>query len=127
MNYKCQLISYLIFYSDHLKQSNVDATNIFRSQKVKHNSLTIEAGKVIKMNKKKSADRKIVKILISLTILFVLSYIPMILRLTKVIPDFSMMYVYFINHCGNPIIYFSLDDYFRKEMKIIANKFKCWK
>ena len=72
------------------------------------------------------ADRKVIKIFVSITILFTLSFIPSILHLTRAVKYFPMIYAYFINHFTNPIIYYVIDINVRNDMNALFRKFKFW-
>ena len=77
--------------------------------------------------KGKPIDTKTVKLFISITVLFVLSFLPPILQLLETVNQFYIMYAYFINHFGNPVIYFIIDSNFREEFRQEVKIIKCWK
>ena len=65
-----------------------------------------------------SRDTKTIKIFISISLLFVLSFLPSVLILLGFVSDFAVLfYAYFINHFGNPIVYFIIDKQFRDQLK----------
>ena len=74
---------------------------------------------------KNSAVHKTIKIFISVIILFLVAYIPSVFKMTNLVEEFfPIMYAYFINHFGNPIIYYVIDDMFRKEVNRVVPKLK---
>ena len=80
-----------------------------------------------KSHTKKST--KTVKVFLSLTLLFIISFVPTILGTLIFQEYYFLRYGYFINHFGNPIIYFLLDNVFRSEiysfLEKVKAKFKC--
>ena len=58
-------------------------------------------------------SRKAVKIFLAITGLYIFSFTPVFLNFARLVDDFTINYIYFLNHIGNPIIYFIVDDTFR--------------
>ena len=65
------------------------------------------------------------KMFAAISLLFVLSYAPVLMVIVNVSNNFHILYVYLINHVGNPIIYFVVNEHFRKDVKKIWAKI--WK
>ena len=72
------------------------------------------------------ADKRVIKIFISLTALFFVSFIPLLLKLLGAIEAMTMFYVYFSNHAANPVIYYVIDTGFRAEANRYLGKLKFW-
>ena len=73
----------------------------------------------------KAANKKLLKIFLTISLLFFVSFVPVFLAMTGVIHNFYVMYAYFINHFGNPIIYFYIDKSFRKDTYRLAKIILC--
>ena len=80
-----------------------------------------------KAKKRESVDTKTIKLCASLTLLFLLSFPPVLLNILQVTKSFFIVYLYFINHFGNPIIYCFVNTDFRTELFIISEKLQFWK
>ena len=70
-------------------------------------------------------DIKVIKIFFCITLLFLVSFIPVLIRFLSLIDSFYIVYAYFINHFGNPIIYMYLDLSFRKKVTGVIKKILC--
>ena len=66
--------------------------------------------------KSQHRDTKTIKMFIAIAVLFVVSFLPAVLMLLDIVNSFSVMYAYFINHFGNPIIYYIIDNQFREQV-----------
>ena len=65
-----------------------------------------------------SRDTKTIKIFIAISLLFVLSFLPSVLILFGFVNGFAVVfYAYFVNHFGNPIVYFIIDKNIREQLK----------
>ena len=71
-------------------------------------------------------DRKVIKVFQALTVLFLASFLPLFLQLTNTIDNMLVLYPYFLNHFGNSIIYYVIDEEFRAEANRIRYKMKFW-
>ena len=67
-------------------------------------------------------ERRSIKIFISMTLLFLISFIPYIFGLTGFFKSPFVLYLYFINHFGNSLIYFIIDSNFRNEANRVLKK-----
>ena len=67
-----------------------------------------------------------VKVFVGVTILFLVSYTPAIMRVSMV-EGLFLKYVYMINHIGNPIIYYAMNKQFRENANALLGKWirKC--
>ena len=112
-------------------QGNSITTKIALATKRDEAKTETQGNHAMKINKtakmgKNSALHKTIKIFISVTILFLVAYIPSVFKMTNLVEDFfPIMYAYFINHFGNPIIYYVMDEMFRKEVNRVVGKLKC--
>ena len=73
-----------------------------------------------------TVNKKMIKIFAAITLLFVFSFAPCILFMFNIARPFHLMYAYFINHCGNPFVYYFLDKSFREEVKSIFFRLRFW-
>ena len=71
-----------------------------------------------------SRHRKVFVLFASITMLFVLSHVLFALKAIFKI-DVPLHLIYFVNHVGNPLIYFAHNKQFRKDVGVIAKKLKC--
>ena len=78
----------------------------------------IEQSNTIKTNKHKIRDTKTIKIFIAVSFLFVFSFLPFLFIILDIFESFALVYVYFINHIGNPITYLIIDKQFREQIRI---------
>ena len=69
-------------------------------------------------------DRKVIKLFQAITVLFLASFIPSLLLMTGITDSWFPTYAYFLNHFGNSVIYYFVDDEFRAE--VLKNRIKCW-
>ena len=69
-----------------------------------------------------------VKVFVGVTILFLMSYIPVIFRVLMV-KALYLQYLYMINHIGNPIIYYALNKKLREDANAFGREWlgKCRK
>ena len=68
---------------------------------------------------------KIVKMFISITLLFCITYTPFICMTFSLFDTFYVTYFCFVNHFGNAFIYFYLDTSFRQEVIRMISRLKC--
>lgn len=61
-----------------------------------------------------------VRIFIALFLLLIVSYIPTIAFTTGLVNQPMLTYLYFINHTGNPIAYYVINERFRKEVNLLV-------
>ena len=66
------------------------------------------------------------KVFAAITFLFLVSYTPVVLLIVRATHNFHVLYMYFINHIGNPIVYLIFIKQFRADVKEIVMKMKCW-
>ena len=64
-----------------------------------------------------------VKVFVGVSILFIASYIPVIISQVTANPHTVSKLLYMINHVGNPIIYYGLNKKFRND---VSNLFIEW-
>ena len=69
-------------------------------------------------------DYKTIKMCISLTVLYFVSFLPLVLNVLKVTKSFFILYFYFTNHIGNPVIYCLVNNDFRNEWKFVIQTFR---
>ena len=65
-----------------------------------------------------------IKVYSSIFLLFTLSLAAIVIILWSANPAWA--YVYFLNHTGNPIIYYVFVPKFRETVKMYCNHLKCW-
>ena len=70
-------------------------------------------------------DKKIIKIFLAITLLYIFSFFPQLLVLLHVSDSLLITFTYFMNHFGNAIIYYIFDDAYQKEVKRVILKAKC--
>ena len=58
---------------------------------------------------------------ILITVVYVISFIPLLLRINNSLPWRFLFYIYYINHISNFFIYLAVNKEFRKEMKKLVN------
>ena len=68
--------------------------------------------------KSKVSARKTTKIFVCLTLLFIVSFFMLVLSASELF-GFYVLYAYFINHIGNPIVYFIYNAQFRQQVREI--------
>ena len=111
---------------DNRENNNQNEINNISLKQLKHydkQSLHKEVCKRIqKQVKRNTMNRKIIKMFAAITMLFLLSFVPTLLFLFKVVTKFHVMYAYFLNHCGNPFVYYILDKSFRDKVKHVFSK-----
>ena len=83
---------------------------------------TVLAGK----KQSNKLDEKMIKLFTGIAVLFLLSFLPLSLYMFYIVDSFHITYAWFINHFGNPVIYYVLDKSFRKEVKRIVFRVKFW-
>ena len=71
----------------------------------------------IKIETINKRDTKPIKILISISLLFIFTFVPKVLFLLGKVYSFGIVYAYFTNHFGNPILYYTIDKRFRNQLK----------
>lgn len=69
--------------------------------------------------KHRSQHLTAVKVCVALVLLLVVSYLPSILLHTGVVPYFSVTYMYFFNHIGNPVAYYVISKNFRRDVAVV--------
>ena len=58
---------------------------------------------------------------ILITVIYVISFIPLLLAINGNLPHKIVMYFYYINHISNFFIYLAVNKEFRKETKNLVN------
>lgn len=71
--------------------------------------------------KRNKQHAKAVKIFVGLFVIYLLSYIPMWMMITDTTTDYSVMYLYYINHVSNFFVYAFIDQGFRSSLKQLTN------
>ena len=56
-----------------------------------------------------------------ITVVYVISFIPLLLYLNRKLPWEILLYLYYINHVSNFFIYLAVNKEFRKETKKLVN------
>ena len=74
----------------------------------------------------KKRHMRIIKINICVAVLFLLSYAGPILYESGTVNNFSVLYVYFFNHIGNPFIYYWLNETFRHKVNELLRGLFSW-
>ena len=71
----------------------------------------------MKVRRLDNRDTKAIKIFISISFLFIFTFVPKVLFLLGKVDSFGFVYAYFINYFGNPILYLIIDKHFRLPIK----------
>ena len=86
---------------------------------VKNTHVTKKSGKI------QTRDRKVIKMFLVISLIFLASFLPAILKITLIVDSWFLMYTYFFNHFGNAVVYFMFDNEFRAEVVRLIRKVIC--
>ena len=90
--------------------------------------MSYQKNRSIRLKKKKeNVDTKTIKLCLSLIVLFILSFLNVILNMLKITKSLVILYPHFINNFENPVIYCWVNTDFRNELELLTEKLKFWK
>ena len=117
----------MYFDYDKLTQAQTQNIQYFRSPRDRKDDRNIRSKKhqQINYNVTNHGNKKhviLMKVFAAITLLFLITHTPILLLSFRLTHNFYIMYIFFINHIGNPVVYFIMMKRFRKEVKVTCMK-----